>query len=1129
MVFFPFIVRRARRHWQTLLTLSLGVVLATALLSGAPLLVDAVIELGLQRTLSGADVTQSNLRLTAHTRMDQAGFQTLDGDVNDLLRGTLGDHLDHVTRSASSNWTFPWVSNQLVIDQRVNLRFYDGIQDHVEYLAGGWPREVRGESNVIRAVVGDEMARHFTLRVGDRLAVSFRRESAEPDAWIEVTGIVQPKKPRDPFWFGRLSPLRSQRTQRWSAQYSAIVSADALFPAVDSLFPSSGVDLVWGRYLRHDSFSVGDIAPFQARLTALTNKLREFQPHVTLKTGVDTILASFERQLATVRAPLYILVAEVVVLVLYYITMVAALEMREVEREFAILRSRGASGWQILQIQALEGVTIVALTFLSGPVLGAGLVKALSWVGPLADAGQVGWGLSVSRSAWLAAGAGTLACLAGLLLPVGPALRRSIVTHQQTAARSARPPWWQRFYLDVFVLLAGLALLWRLRLYGNLVTGGARLDWLLLLSPLILMLGTATILLRVLPLLLRVMAFLAARVRGLVGVLALWQAARNPTHVVRLILLLTLAIALGILSTGLSATLDQSEIDRAHYLAGNELRLVSKHAVPLVDLASTPGVVRLAGTWRGEGTVDVKSTESYPGFDILAIQPDSFAGVTTFRDDFADVDMSELLDRLAVEEGHHPSMLLLPGQAGGLGLWVWAATENKADLDSVRRWIDGDNDAERIGLIAKLQTAQGELFTVRLQRPETTEQARLQRDRFVLRLNLRGRDTELHFRIKPYNEGWHRFETTLPVLPPSSYPLSLHSLWLQNQTTWRNEPVPKGMFLVLDDLAVVDAETGELQVIESFENTDRLWSTNIVGLVSYLTKTKSRSGEWGLALEVGFYRPQLILPLRFRQVWKNEPVPALASRIFLETTALQVGDVFHAWVNSVEVYFGVAGTLNYFPTMYEEQEAGYLVTSRDLLVALFNEPSQEATNPNEVFIETDGSSSTDDLATVVPVLSDRWEAEGVRTTLKVNPLSLGLRSVTAFSYTLTGLLSLVGFASFFYNTVRQREMVYGVMRAMGLSPRQLYGSMVLEQVILILAGLALGTGLGVLLNRFTLPRLPVTLGDRPPIPPFVPREDWLAMGQVFLILAVAFFILLGIVTALLWRARVHRILRIGQE
>jgi len=103
------------------------------------------------------------------------------------------------------------------------------------------------------------------------------------------------------------------------------------------------------------------------------------------------------------------------------------------------------------------------------------------------------------------------------------------------------------------------------------------------------------------------------------------------------------------------------------------------------------------------------------------------------------------------------------------------------------------------------------------------------------------------------------------------------------------------------------------------------------------------------------------------------------------------------------------------------------------------------------------------------------------------------------------------------------------MRALGLSSRQLYGSIVLEQAVLILTGLALGTGLGVLLNQITLPRLPVSLADRPPIPPFVPRADWLAVGSLYLLLAVAFLVILGIVTALLWRARIHRILRIGQE
>ncbi|MCP4534759.1 MAG: ABC transporter permease, partial [Delftia sp.] len=302
---------------------------------------------------------------------------------------------------------------------------------------------------------------------------------------------------------------------------------------------------------------------------------------------------------------------------LYYVTMVAALSVQEAEREFAVLRSRGASGEQILRIQLTEAGMISVVAFMSGPMLGMALVRALVWAGPLADVSQSNWALSFNQSAWLAAGAGAAACFSGLLLPLGPTLRRSIIAHQQTTTRATRPPWWQRLYLDVFLLLVGLVLLWRLHLYGGMMAGGdtsPRLDWLLLLSPLALLLGTATILLRVFPLFLRALAALAARMRGLSGALAMWQASRNPSHVARLVLLLTLAIALGILSTGLNATLDQSESERAHYVAGNGVRITSKRAIPLRDLEKAPGVLNLTNTWRGTGTVDMRSTRSYPHF-----------------------------------------------------------------------------------------------------------------------------------------------------------------------------------------------------------------------------------------------------------------------------------------------------------------------------------------------------------------------------------------------------------------------------------------------------------------------------------------------------------------------------------
>ncbi len=1149
MIFLPFIVRRARRHWQILLTLGLGVIIATALLASGPLLVDTVIELSLQRTLQSADVLDSHLRLSTRASVDVTGYDALNAQMGELIQRYFGESVNRTVRSTGSNWMLPWLGGQLVSNQRVNLRFQSDIEDHVEFLAGTWPDDTRTTlqtvsdtgaaatphvdfPRIIPAVVGDELAQAYALRVGDRLPLSFKQAAEAPDAWIEVTGVVRPRYPSDPYWFGDYSPLTVQSTSRWTAQYSAILPFESFFQTAVALFPRTGIDVVWQVLLSHDTITHDTIVPLRAGLADLTAELRRITPRTMLETGLDNILADFEIQSETVRAPLFVLIAEVVLLALYYVTMAAALSMREVEREFAILRSRGASGWQLVRIQVTEAILITAVAFVSGPLLGSALVQGLSWFGPLADVGQADWALSPTQSAWLAAGAGTLACLAGLLLPLGPGLGRSIVTHQQMVTRSTRRPWWQRFYLDVFVLLGGLILLWRLHLYGELVVGGAgrpRLDWLLLLSPLALLLGSATILLRIFPLILRAMAALAARARGLSGVLAMWQASRNPTHVARLVLLLTLAIALGILTTGLNATLDRSESERARYLAGNDVRLVSKRAISLRDLQSASGVRELSGTWRGEGTVDLKSSRAFPRFEILAIEPYSFAKVTGYRPDYSEVYMGELLGHLVADEGKQPPTLALPGSPAHFEFWLKASVTDD-ELGASRRYMNGHSDVDRIGLQAKLQTAQGELFTLPLEQAATNQLTDTLANRFVLHMNVDGRESGLRIHIEPYDDGWRRFETSIPILPPSSYPLSLHSLWFQNRARYFDTPMREiFMHLAIDDLTVTDATTQEPTIVEGFENPTRIWFFDSPEMLARFTRSDSRSGEALLGLELSFGDARQSTSLKLTEGRKTDPLPALASPGFLNTTELQVGDTCRVWINSISTDMNIVGTVQYFPTLYEEMDAGFLITSRDLLLPRLNETSRTSVNPNEVFLETDEQTTVDTLVSLVPTLSQSWDAETVRKTIKANPLSLGLRGVTFFGYTLTTLLSLVGFATHFYMSARQRATLYGVMRALGLSPRQLYGSMVLEQVILILTGLALGTALGVLLNQITLPRLPIALGDRPPIPPFYPHEDWMAVGRIYLILAVSFLVSLGVATALLWRARIHRALRIGQE
>jgi ABC-type antimicrobial peptide transport system permease subunit len=156
-------------------------------------------------------------------------------------------------------------------------------------------------------------------------------------------------------------------------------------------------------------------------------------------------------------------------------------------------------------------------------------------------------------------------------------------------------------------------------------------------------------------------------------------------------------------------------------------------------------------------------------------------------------------------------------------------------------------------------------------------------------------------------------------------------------------------------------------------------------------------------------------------------------------------------------------------------------------------------------------------------------AGDVRRRIQADSMALGLRSATLLSFFVATVLSLVGFGTHFYLSTRQRQSSFVVLRALGVSPRQLYGSLLLEQSLLILSGLALGTLLGLLLLRLIVPGLPLRLGGAPPVPPFVARIDWTTIARLYAVLGACFVVAMGAATGMLWRARLHRALRMELE
>lgn len=1087
-----FVMRRATRYWQVLIVLSLGVIFATALLSSAPLLINTVIEFGMRRTLLDAPPTDANLRLVLRADPDLERYRALHAAIQDIVYGYLGARLERVVPVGNSRWLFPWIGEELASDRRVNLCFYDrtfgvadeGLRSYGSLIQGYWPTDQVLEDRIVQVVVGEAIAQAYGLTPGGRLALSTQEDAESPDIWIEVAGIVRANSAPDRYWFGDLSPLRSRQSAHYLDQYSVLISPETFFDIAAQLLSPSQIELSWQAILDPGQIVLDDIPRLRASLSILADRIPELDSHLRLETGLDNALEAFQYKAEAIRGPLYFLTLTILVLALYYVTMDASLSLRQFGREFAVLRSRGASGWQIFRFQLVEAALIGVIAVLSGPGLALLMTRLLVVLGPLADIREPGWLLWLPQSSWLASLIGATVCIASLLLPVPSALRRSIVAHQQAVTRANRPAWWQRFYVDVFLLAASLILIGRLRIYGSILGGlpsRPRVDWLLLLSPLALLLGSAAILLRVFPTVLGLASQVASKSRGLPAALALWQIARDPTHVARLVLLLTLAMALGVFSTGLNAALDRNERDQSYYTVGSDLR-IDTPSWNLSSLAQIPGVLSVSSARREMGRIASQTDGGYPGFELLAIQPGAFEAVAQFRDDFASEPMSDLLDRLATEPIIHRTLPLAPG-FDGLGLRLWLPVQSR-DI------------AHRLNIQAKLEIGDGRLDTIRF------------------RLDKDASDPE---------SGWFYLAGEFA---DAVDPQALHSLWFRNPVSSYASRID---YLVLGDLALFHTTDSVTRVLAEFGRSKwYIYGQPTATVIQDTQKIGLDQGHIEIRFENGEMRTGVWFGLQLVTDQQTGTVPALVSPSFLSVSQTHVGDHIGTWVDSEALELQVVGTVDFFPTLYEEQAGGFAITSLDPLLAHQNRLTPQGVYGNQAFVATSPAADTETIRSAVQY-EQVIEADSVRRAIKSDPLALGLRSVTLFGYVLTAILSLAGFGTHFYMSTRQRSQTYTVLRALGLSATQLYSILILEQILLILSGLALGTVLGLLLNRLTLPGLPLTLGGRPPVPPFLAQTDWRGVSGIYVALATAFLLSLGVATMFLWRAKLHELLRVDEE
>lgn len=1091
------VVVRFRADWAVMASALALLVCATTLLTAGTLYGDTVALGGVRAAVIAAPAADT--ALVARTTTVRSAIDAIDASVRSEFERVLASSGGQISAIATTDPFGPVAATGSSTGATTLVEFgsFQHIEQHATITSGRWA--VAGASPT-EATLSRGAAAALSVGVGDHLALVGRLDrsvTADP----VIVGLWDPVAD-DPYWLADPQAIEGITS---SAGFTTI--GPVVVPADDLAAGPFGDrrNVEWRGVLDPSGLRLGDLDAIRDAANALPARLDVAVPtgaHVRVDTQLGGIVARVASEALVSRTGVLLLVLQFAVLAAYAIILVAGMVVDRRRAETALLRSRGASTTHLVAMTVLEATILAAMAAILAPPLALGAVIALTGSGPLAAA-NVQQAVVLTSDAILADLVTAIACVVALTAPMLGGFG-SIAGVRAASSRQAGRTLAQRLGLDLaLVLLAGVGL-WQLRLYGAPLTRNARgvlgIDPLLVAAPGIGLLAGAVLASRLIPRVAELAERSLQRGRGIVGAMGGRGLARRPLRYTRSALLLMLAAALGSFATANVATWTRSQADQAAYQAGAVLRVApSGRAAPSLVLGST---VRGLAEVTAAMPVDRLGVESGRGVrdaPVLAVDAAAANRIILPTPDAAGAARGALLAELAAARPD-PIGVSLPDDSTRIRIVVDAGFRSAdpdpltapADLTVIEGIrgaafiVDGDGRTYRLTSNDRLVLS-GTGLAIDVELPAGATRP----------LRVVGADVG----IDPPNGigvigtvGVAGFETTADASGDGPWtPLDAHP----------GDPGWSLQAIIGTSLSIPVASTaGHPWTMSVGEDNPA------VGMIYGGTGSEATLRLW--------MEPQPAV------------VAAIAGRRFLEATGAAVGDTISATFAAATHRIRIVGVLDTFPTL--DPAKPFLVLDGPTLVRERFATTASVVEPSEWWIAStsaDASAaaivrSVDPGATVV-------SRAAIERQLLGNPVALGVVGVLGLGAIAAMLFAAIGFMVAAAISTRERLGEFALLRALGLSGRELAVWLWFEHAFLLVVGVVTGLVLGVILAYVVLPISTLTSTGQAVVPDVVVVLPPAAVLPVLAVAAVVFTLTVAVLRTQLLQVRIGDVLRARDE
>ena len=1099
------LTRRLRHSWLLLAVTSFGILASVTIMSTGALYSRALGEAGLRHTLASFRPEVLNAQVTAQNRpLGRSDYLTLHNLVQESAEERLGELLRGTERIGTILSNLPMLHTPASYIPSARPFFLTGFTDHTSLVQGRWPKIWDSKSQgEVETVIGVGTSRQLGFGVGDQITLVPFPGSPER-LLFDVVGLAEPIDSHEEYWMG--SPTYFDITTVGTVGESVVVplfvNEEDFFGALATRYPMLGGNFGFNLFLDPSYLTAENANWVKRQVLGLETDLNKRYPRTLVVSRLGRTVDEFNRSLTLARIPLLLYLSLVVVVVLYFLVLIAGFLGRSQAEEASLLRSRGASAPQVTGVLTLAEGVVALVAMAGGPFLAWIIVKSLllDSIDPASNS-ETPIPLGLAADMFLM---GALGGVIALLTLVAASVGRARLGALESLLSRARPPtvsFVHRYHLDILLVLVVVVIWYQVGVREGFVAGEQEsqelnVDPTLVLGPMIALFAASILLLRGFPWLVRVLSWVGTRAGPAWFHYALLKLSRDPIPHGSLVIILMLAAALGVFGATFQSSLSQSQGDQARYRVGGEMVVRGSGLPPDAQmiLEKIPGVSAVTPVLRDSvTTVDGRLGDRV---QLLAVDSRTVEESSWFRKDFFAGGLREVGKLLRPRN--------IPVSLAGTGIPL------PEDTVSLGVWVDS-------GELSGLDITAGMIMRVRIM-------AGAGHYRTISMGNVLQPFDPAIAGAEEANGRWRLFTGEFPSTEArGSFPLELVSVYFTSGAI----QFPEGA-LRLDDITAFAPSTGpDGLIVEGFEG-GAAWVplANQGQTVDMVLRSTASARSGGASLQFSWQAPISNDPRGIHLPPGPFPVPAIGGPNF------QVGQLVRVKLGGLAVPVQVVGLLDHFPTLYPGRDPFLLVDLANYREYVLRLPAGALEEPGEVWLSllpnADRQGIIVQIRDLIPGLITIRDREDVASFSAKNPLTGGgWDGLTALSMGAIGITVLLAFSVHALVSVSMGRIDLAVIQVLGFSRLDLFLSLATERLIIAVLAIAAGSAMGYWPGLEILELMDLTPRGGAPVPPLVPSVNrWLMAGALSGLLAAS-VLSVGFATLAALRLKPSEVLRGG--